>query len=56
MKNKIHDLYLDYFNNFLSLEGFASYYGFEKSRAARIIEIGQKLNAKKFWRSHVDSK
>lgn len=47
MKHKIEKLYLDYFNNFVTLAGFASYYGIEPTKANRIIELGRKINNKK---------
>lgn len=34
-------LYLDYVNNFISLDGFASYYGLTNSAATAIIAIGK---------------
>lgn len=43
MKQKIEDLYLDWFNNFLSVEKFASYHDFSIEKAERIILIGRKL-------------
>lgn len=44
MKAKIHELYLDYFNNFLSVARFAEYYSLTDEQAIRIIRIGQRLN------------
>ena len=46
-KTKIETLYLDYFNNFLTVECFAESYELDYLEAQRIIKIGQKLNAKR---------
>ena len=34
-------LYLEYVNNFLSVEGFARYYGFNVDHAKIVLEIGK---------------
>lgn len=44
MKEKVEAIYLDYFNNFLSVEGFASYYNMATDKASRVINIGRRLN------------
>lgn len=44
MKSAIESLYLDYFNNFLSVDYFAEYYGITIEKARRILYIGRKLN------------
>ncbi len=44
MKHKIEAMYLDYFNNFLTIPFFAAYYGLDENKAGRVIEIGRKLN------------
>lgn len=41
------ELYLDYTNNFLSLEGFAEYYNLSLADANIIIEYGRLLNNKR---------
>lgn len=41
------DLFLDYFNNFLTVERFAEYYGLEPKVAARVIRWGRKLHEKR---------
>ena len=38
------DMYLDYVNNFLTLEAFAEYYGINKTSARRIIKRGREIN------------
>mgnify|MGYP003653607131 CR=1 FL=1 len=44
MKNKIEALYLDWFNNFLTVERFAEYYGMPVDKAHKVIRIGRYLN------------
>ena len=34
----LHEVYLDYFNNFLSVEAFAEYYGFSYPFAVALIK------------------
>ena len=44
MKQKLERMYIDWFNNFLTLDGFASYYGITIKKAERIIKIGRLIN------------
>jgi hypothetical protein len=44
--DKYEELYLDYVNDFLTVERFANYYGMSKEYANHVIEIGRKLNNK----------
>ena len=44
MKNLILDRYLDYVNNFLSVQCFAEYYSLTEDEALRAIEMGKELN------------
>ena len=37
-------LYLDYFNNFLTVRGFADYYGLSINEAHNVINIGHNYN------------
>ena len=37
-------LYLDYFNNFITVRGFADYYGLSINEAHNIINIGHNYN------------
>ena len=46
MKRKLINLFLDYFNNFLSVEGFASYYGLSIENANRVIHLGRYYHEK----------
>lgn len=43
-KNNIHELYLDYFNNFLSVDAFASWHCLTLKKAHQIIKLGRKIN------------
>lgn len=43
-KQQIETMYLDYFNNFLSVYRFAEYYNMDEDKAYRVIEIGRRLN------------
>ena len=44
---KIHDriilMYLDYWNNFLTVDSFAQYYNIDRQKALNIIARGKKL-------------
>ena len=44
MKDRIETLYLDWFNNFLTVERFAEYYGMSVDKAHKVIRIGRYLN------------
>ena len=46
-----HDLiaiYLDYINNFITLKGFADYYGVDDNIAYSVIALGRELYNKQF--------
>ena len=43
----IEGLYLDYFNNFLTVPRFAEYYGMDDVCAAWVIEKGREINHEK---------
>ena len=45
-KQTILDLYITYFNDFLSIKAFADWAGLEDDKALQIIRIGRKLNKK----------
>lgn len=44
LKQQIEKMYVDYFNNFLSVYRFAEYYNIDEDQAYRVIEIGRRLN------------
>jgi hypothetical protein len=43
-RQRIENMYIDYFNNFLSIQRFADHYDLEIETAYRIIDIGRELN------------
>ncbi len=45
--SKFESYYLDYFNNFLTVGGFADYYGISDEEAERRISIGRKIHHKR---------
>lgn len=53
MKNlhlHLESLYLDWVNNFLSIEGFANHYGLEVDHAKQLIELSKTITL----RGHTD--
>jgi hypothetical protein len=48
MKTKIENMYLDWLNNFLTIDAFADYYEISRFKALRIISIGYHLNKLKY--------
>lgn len=42
MKTALADLYLDYFNNYLTVEKFAEHNGMEVADAKALLEIGRR--------------
>jgi len=44
--NRIKEMYLDYFNNFLTVDRFAEYYNISKQKATYIINKGRSINHK----------
>ena len=42
-KSQLKELFISYVNGFVSLAGFASYYGLNEATAQRIISLGRKL-------------
>tara|TARA_R110000824_G_scaffold187038_5_gene368284 strand:- start:920 stop:1078 length:159 start_codon:yes stop_codon:yes gene_type:complete len=44
---QIESMYLDYFNNFLSIERFAEYYNLSVTDADEIIKQGRIINSRK---------
>ena len=41
--DKLKDMYLDYFNNFLTVSAFASAYFVNEDKARSLIETGKRL-------------
>ena len=46
-REKIEGLYMDWFNNFLTVDRFAEYYGLTVEQASRVINTGRALNHKR---------
>jgi len=44
MKKQLIELYLDWVDNFVSLEGFASHYELTTEEANILIDLGRKFN------------
>ena len=42
--HKLELFYLDYFNNFITVEKFAEFYGITEKKAVTLIAIGQHIN------------
>jgi len=47
------DIYLDYFNNFLTVVGLAAYYEMPESLAAEIIDFGRIQHEKRVHKQRV---
>lgn len=45
---RLQEYFLDYFNNFLTVEKFARYYGFPLQRAHRVIALGRRIHEGQF--------
>jgi hypothetical protein len=40
-RNQLHEFYLDYFNNFLTIDRFAEYHNFTRYEASKILDMGK---------------
>ncbi len=45
IQHDLREVYLDYFNNFLSVEKFAEYYGFSMDFAKALINENKRLES-----------
>lgn len=45
-ESKLREMFLDYWNEFLSVEGYANYYNFTTYEAQSIIKEGRRLHEK----------
>jgi hypothetical protein len=52
LKNKLVLFYLDWVNDFATIERFAEYYDIEKGRAEKMIRIGRKLHQRIYINRH----
>ena len=41
---QLEDMYLDWFNNFLSCQAWRDHYGLEMSEGENVLDIGRQLN------------
>lgn len=46
IKHNLQHVYLDYFNNFLTLEKFAEHYGLDLEQAKNVIALGKDIHEK----------
>ena len=46
MNKTTEEMYLDWFNNFLSTEKFREYYNLSMAEAENVIDQGRKINQK----------
>jgi hypothetical protein len=44
MKTILNKMYVDYFNNFLTVQAFADHYNITTEKAKKIIDLGRKIN------------
>lgn len=52
--DEIADMYLDYFNNFISIIRFSNYYGLSEEDGNLVIEEGRKIVLRRVTRKHED--
>jgi len=46
-RNKIADMFLDWYNNWLTVKPFAAHYGLDERTANRVIELGCRVHEKR---------
>lgn len=51
MREQLAEWYLDFVNNFISVEGFAEYYEISTDEANNIINLGKKFHFQKIEES-----
>jgi len=44
MREQFSEWYLDFVNNFLTLDGFAEYYGISHDQAKQVVELGKAIH------------
>lgn len=52
LKNKLVLIYLDWTNDFVSIDTFADYYNLDKSKAEKAIRIGRTINEQRHKLKH----
>lgn len=48
---RLNDLYIQYCNDFLSVERFASYHGLSVADMQKLIDLGRHINHNELWKS-----
>lgn len=41
---ELNEFYVDYFNNFITIDRFAEYYNFTRYEASKILDLGKEIN------------
>ena len=44
LREQFAEWYLDYVNNFITVDGFAQYYGLSHDQATKVIALGKELH------------
>ena len=44
MREQFAEWYLDFVNNFLTLDGFAEYYGISRDQAEEVVKLGKAIH------------
>lgn len=44
IKNILQTVYMDYLNNFISVAGFAEYYGLTTKQAEQVLNLGRAIH------------
>lgn len=52
MRTQIEQLYLDYVNNFLTVERFAEYHSITSNKAHKIIDLGRTIHSNRSRNNH----
>jgi hypothetical protein len=44
LREQFVEWYLDFVNNFLTLDGFAEYYGISRDQAEQVVKLGKQIH------------
>ncbi len=47
---RLNDLYIQYYNDFLSVEAFARYHGLSIENMQKLIDLGRHVNHNSLWK------
>ena len=47
--NELTEMYLDWFNNFLTIGAFATYYRLREETASKVIKVGREMHERKVF-------